>query len=114
MSTPISHQEGAARKPVMLLDRTVHRACRHCLAPGTFNTNPLTRDGYNEAQIAEAVASDPKLANVAQFLRDGWSACYVEPGDERDGQSVGPTCPNCAAARPSGEKLKTIKIKGFW
>jgi len=53
----------------------VHRSCRHCQAPGTFTP-------------AEHIRTNP-----------AWSACYVEQGDPREGQSVGDTCPACGRSR---------------
>lgn len=55
------------------ISHTVIRACPRCLAPGLFRSEPR--------------------------IREGWSGCYVEPGDERDGKPVGAHCPNCGAPR---------------
>lgn len=59
------------------LSAVVHRACRHpsCQAPGVYTS-------------AEHVRKEPK-----------WSACYVNPSDNRNGQPVGPMCPACGRDR---------------
>lgn len=77
------------------LSATLHRACRHCSAPGIWSSDAS--------------------------IKTGWPGCYVEPGDHLVGHSVGPMCPNCSADRmPSlwnnlGEvwrKLFVTPVKG--
>lgn len=55
------------------LSATVHLACEHCQAPGVYSDQSA--------------------------IQAGWPGCYVEPGDERVGQSVGDRCPNCHGSR---------------
>lgn len=69
------------------LHATVHCACPHCQAPGVYT--------YEES------------------VRVGWPGCYVEPIDERVGQSVGDTCPNCSESRkPAPGKEPLLKRLG--
>lgn len=71
------------------LEATVHYACRYCQAPGVWSDKPE--------------------------VKAGWKGCYVEPGDELVGQSVGPMCPNCSADRAPGllNRLGEIWRKHF-
>jgi hypothetical protein len=55
------------------LSATVHVACSNCHAPGVFTS--------------------------AAQIKPAFPACYVEPGDERDGQPVGEICPHCQTGR---------------
>jgi hypothetical protein len=56
---------------------TVIRACTRCSAPGVFRSEDR--------------------------IREGWSGCYVAPGDVRENKPVGAHCPNCGA--PRGREL---------
>lgn len=64
------------------LHATVHCACPHCHAPGVFSCD--------------------------ESIRTGWSGCYVDPIDERVGQSVGETCPNCTKRRNPKTLMKSL------
>lgn len=69
------------------LHATVHCACPHCQAPGVYT--------YDES------------------IRVGWPGCYVDPVDDRVGQPVGDTCPNCEASRkPTSDRWSPIKSLG--
>lgn len=64
------------------LAATVHRACRHCGAPGVYSTEPR--------------------------IHTHWRACHVPPGSPLDGQPVGNFCPQCGGRRPAAEQLGEI------
>ena len=69
--------------PVIGIQGTPVRACRHCNAPGVWQS---------------ATNSD-------------WDACpgvQLPVGDERIGHFVGRTCPNCGYARPMPEASVTL------
>jgi len=92
----------------MLMERTLHRACENCHAPGHYTCNPLIRDGYNEEQILQLQEAHPEITDVYWFRR-GWKEVY-DPS--RDGQPVGLECPVCGSPRRGARKLKTLKVEG--
>ena len=57
----------------------VRVACPHCRAPAVFHS----------------IRTDP-----AGSIRDGWPGCWVQAGDDREGEPVGELCPNCGSVRP--------------
>lgn len=74
------HSSGAHVWREQALEATVIRACPYCSAPGVFSDR--------------------------EHVLTSWPACYVEPGDERVGNSVGSHCPQCNRSRDS--RLKEV------
>lgn len=95
------------------VEANVILCCVVCLAPGRYRHDRLTRDGYGDAEVAEALATDPNTHGKAHFLRAGWPSCYVEQGDPREGQPVGDICPQCGAPRPPHVYLGEISVTEF-
>lgn len=78
------HGSDVVIRRVQTLEANVTRACTCCGAPGQWMS-----------------ADDA-------FQRQGWPGTTVSAMDERLGQPVGGTCPNCGAERAGDEALGEI------
>ena len=96
----------------MLLQRSLHRQCPNCCAPGKYLSAEWVRSGYTEAQVQEMVAGNPAIASKANYFRAGWPACYVRMDDPRNDTPVGDKCPQCGHARSQPKELRKMRIKG--
>lgn len=97
----------------MKLTRNIHRGCPNCYAPGAYQCDTMTRDGYTELQVTELLRNHPELRPKAEFFRAGWPKVWVPMNDPKFGEAVGPKCPQCGHKRPAkAEPTPTIKIFG--
>lgn len=85
------------------VEANVARACTNCLAPATFQSSIVIRDGYDERTVATLVEQQQVPRALAERLRAGWPECWVPDHDPKINKPVGDVCPCCGQARSRPE-----------